>query len=67
MTSSALAAALRHEREYPGGVLSEEREVLVIKALSGLGRRDEARSRARRFEQRFPTSLMLRGVQGAAR
>jgi hypothetical protein len=63
--AEALAAVDRHGREYPDGVLVEEREALAIKALVALGRRDEARARARRFEQRFPNGLMLRAVKGA--
>jgi hypothetical protein len=61
----ALAAVDRHGREYPDGVLVEEREALAIKALVALGRREEARARAQRFEQRFPNGLMLRAVKGA--
>jgi hypothetical protein len=63
--AEALAAVDRHSREYPDGVLVEEREALAIKALVALGRRDEARARAKRFEQRFPNGLMLRAVKGA--
>lgn len=64
--AEALAAAERHTSEYPDGVLAEEREALAIKALVGLGRRDEARARARRFETRYPRSLSLHAVKGAA-
>lgn len=63
--AEALAAVDRHGREYPDGALVEEREALAIKALVALGRRDEARARAARFEQHFPNGLMLRAVKGA--
>ncbi len=61
----ALAAVDRHSHDYPDGALFEEREALAIKALVALGRRDEARARARSFEQRFPNGLLLRAVKGA--
>jgi hypothetical protein len=63
--AQALAATNRHAHEYPDGALVEEREALAIKALVALGRRDEARTRAREFERRFPNGLMLRAVKGA--
>lgn len=63
--AEALAAVDRHSRDYPDGVLVEEREAIAIKALVALGRRDDARARARTFEQRFPNGLMLRAVKGA--
>ena len=63
--TEALAAVDRHAREYPNGVLVEEREALAVKALVALGRRDEAHGRAARFEERFPSSLMLRAVKRA--
>jgi len=62
---AALAATERHSREYPAGVLLEEREAIAIKALVALGRKDEAQTRAKAFEQRFPNGLMLRAVRGA--
>jgi hypothetical protein len=55
--SEALAAVQRHEKEYPHGLLSEEREALAIRALVMLHRVDEARTRAARFKQQFPNSL----------
>lgn len=61
----ALAAADRHAREYPDGVLAEEREAIAIKALVALGRRDEARARLRELERKHPNSLVLRAVKSA--
>lgn len=63
--AAALAATRRHASEYPRGALVEEREALTIKALVAAGRREEARTRAADFEQRFPNGLMLRAVRAA--
>jgi hypothetical protein len=41
----ALALLNRAEREFPKGKLADERELLVIQALSRLGRSGEARAR----------------------
>lgn len=65
--TEALTAVERHRREYPEGVLVEEREALAVKALVALGRRDEARARAEQFERRFPNGLMLPAVKGVVR
>lgn len=62
---AALEAVERHERRYPGGLLSEEREVLAIEALVLAGRTDDARARADRFEKRYPRSVLLPTVQAA--
>jgi hypothetical protein len=45
-----------HARDFPRGTFGEEREVLAIQALYRLGLADEARQRATRFEQQFPSS-----------
>lgn len=63
---TALAASERHAKEYPTGSLVEEREVIAVKGLAALGRREEAQARARAFEKRFPGSLSLRAVRNAA-
>ena len=54
--ASALALAEQHARVYPGGKLTQERELIAISALVALGRRTAALDRAARFEQTFPTS-----------
>jgi hypothetical protein len=51
-----------HERGFPAGRLSEEREVLRVKALVGLGRAEEARRAAARFRRQFPRSVLLHTV-----
>lgn len=52
----ALELAESHARTYPNGKLTQERELIAISALVGLGRRTAALSRASRFEQVFPQS-----------
>lgn len=61
----ALEAANRHSREYPNGLLTEEREALAIRALAGAGHREAAVARATRFRARYPKSLLLPAVEGA--
>jgi len=60
--AGALVIVSEHERSYPAGRLSEEREVLRVKALVGLGRGGEARRAAARFHRQFPRSVLLRKV-----
>jgi hypothetical protein len=57
--SSALASIAEHERRFPDGELTEEREALRVQALSGLGRTEEASRAATAFRQRFPGSVLL--------
>ncbi|MBX3210136.1 MAG: hypothetical protein KF764_34210 [Labilithrix sp.] len=52
----ALGIAREHEQRCPAGALVQERERIAIEALAELGRSDEARARARAFEERFPSS-----------
>jgi hypothetical protein len=61
--TSVLALTAEHERSYPNGRLTEEREVLRVKALVGLGRSAEARRAAARFSRQFPRSVLLRTVE----
>lgn len=58
--SEALARCEEHAKAYPGGALSEEREVLAVDALLRLGRRDEAEARATRFRAAHPGSAYVR-------
>jgi hypothetical protein len=55
--AQALAITDLHVARYPGGALAQEREVLAVSALLGMGRRAEARARATRFLASFPTSV----------
>ena len=61
--AGALASVEEHASRFKHGRLSEEREALRVKALAGLGRKDEARSAANRFEERFPRSVLLQSVR----
>jgi hypothetical protein len=61
----ALQALATHERRFPEGRMSEQREALTIQALAQTGRRDEAYWRAKRFRERFPGSLMLEVIRSA--
>jgi hypothetical protein len=53
----ALTLLTQHAREFPGGALSLEREVLVIECLHRSGRRGQAAERARQLLSRAPKGL----------
>lgn len=55
----ALALAHEHQRRFPAGALSLEREVIVIEALARSGQGAEARRRAAAFEAKHPKSIHL--------
>ncbi|MBN1607829.1 MAG: hypothetical protein JW940_14420 [Polyangiaceae bacterium] len=61
--ASVLALVAEHARTYPRGRLTEEREVLRVRALVGLGRSSEARQAAARFRRQFPRSVLLATVE----
>ncbi len=65
-SADAVAAARKHERTFPRGKLTEEREVLMVQALAASGARDEARVRAARFSQSYPNSIFGPAVRAAA-
>lgn len=60
--AEALALSARHAREFPGGALAQEREVIAIDALLRLGRIDEGTARAQRFTARYPGSAHAQRV-----
>jgi len=60
--AGALAPIGEHARKFKNGRLAEEREALRVKALSGLGRTEEARRAAAAFRARFPRSVLLPAV-----
>jgi TolA-binding protein len=64
---AALDAIAEHQRRFPSGRLREEREALRVKALSGLGRNDEARHAAKRFRERFPESVLSNRIEETTR
>jgi TolA-binding protein len=55
--TTALGTLQKHARQYPHGALSEEREVLWVKALRAQGNDAAAEKRANDFKRRFPSSL----------
>jgi hypothetical protein len=60
--AAALSLIFEHEHRFKNGQLVEEREALRVSALSGLGRREDARRAAATFEARFPLSPLLSTV-----
>ncbi|RYZ01979.1 MAG: hypothetical protein EOO73_33590 [Myxococcales bacterium] len=62
-SARALARATEHARRYPRGVLVQEREVLAIQALRGLGRQADAERRAEAFAKAYPGSAFQRKLQ----
>jgi hypothetical protein len=64
--SRALALVSEHARRFPSGHLSEEREALRVRSLVGSGRSDDARRVSAAFAARFPRSVLLPRVEGAA-
>lgn len=59
---AALPPIAEHARRFKNGRLAEEREALRVRALSGLGRTEEARHAADAFESRFPRSVLSSAV-----
>jgi hypothetical protein len=57
--AAVLAITTDLERRYSAGRLREERDVLRLRALVGLGKSSEARSLATRFRRDFPRSVLL--------
>jgi hypothetical protein len=55
----ALSLAQEHQRRFPAGALSLEREVIVIEALARSGQTREAQRRALSFESSYPKSIHL--------
>ncbi|WP_394822189.1 outer membrane protein assembly factor BamD [Pendulispora albinea] len=63
--NAALTTLQRHARQFPNGVLAEEREALAVQALAKTGDAAAAKSRGERFLQRFPRSLFVPIVEDA--
>jgi outer membrane protein assembly factor BamD (BamD/ComL family) len=63
--TAAYRLAQRSEREFPGGVLSEERQALQVVALAKSGATEDARRKAVRFFARYPESPMRELVESA--
>jgi hypothetical protein len=62
---AAYRLALRSEREFPRGLLTEERQALAIVALAKSGSRDGAVTKARDFFTRYPHSTMRQLIESA--
>ncbi|HEY8376481.1 MAG TPA: hypothetical protein VIK91_08330 [Nannocystis sp.] len=62
--AAALVSLERHRREFPGGLLVEERMLLRAQALCELGRRAEARAAAAELVRAFPSSPHARTSAG---
>jgi len=60
--AAVLSIASEHQRSFPAGRLSEERQVLRVRALVGLGRSGEARQVGASFRRQFPHSVLLETV-----
>jgi hypothetical protein len=56
--TGALAGLALHERRFPKGALSQERDAMTIRALALTGDRARARARAESFRARYPGSLL---------
>jgi hypothetical protein len=54
-----------HRLAYPSSALQQEREALTIRALMAVGRGAEARARAARFVEAYPTSALRGSVDRA--
>ncbi len=59
----AQSALEKHQRFYPHGQLSEERESLAVQLLVSVGSIEQARARAVRFHERYPTSIFWPSMQ----
>ena len=64
---TALSLVDDGNRLFATGTLRDEREVSAIAALAALGRRDEARTRARRFLDGHPKSSFSERVRQSAK
>jgi hypothetical protein len=64
--AAALVPLSEHGRRFENGLLAEEREALLVRTLSGLGRAGEARRAADAFARRFPQSVLLSAVRQMA-
>jgi hypothetical protein len=64
-TAAGLVVLNELTREFPNGVLVQEREALMIEALLGSGERERARALALEFLQRHPNSPLAASVRRA--
>lgn len=55
----ALLLTQEHQRRFPAGALSVERDVIALEALAHSGQTAEAKRRALAFEAKYPKSIHL--------
>lgn len=55
------------EQDEPHGLLIQEREALLIEALSALGQHESARERGRAFLKRYPSSPHVHAIERVVR
>lgn len=60
----ALSLLSEHAKQFPGGVLAQEREVLRAEVLCARGDETQARTLVERFASRHPTSALLGRMNG---
>ncbi len=65
--TDALVSLEQHRRDFPHGILADERDALRIDSLCALDRRTEARSAAKRFLAERPDSPLRARVRDACR
>ena len=63
--AAAYELSQRSEREFPAGLLSEERQALAILALVKTGATDDARRRANALFLRYPQTPMREQIEAA--
>jgi hypothetical protein len=61
--TAALTALLEHERQFPRGILAEERDALRVEAERALGRTSQAIAHARAFCAQYPNSPQTRTLE----
>jgi hypothetical protein len=62
---AATSALDEHERQFPGGLLAEERDALRVRALLLGGEQQQAEEHARGFLARYPGSVHAAAVERA--
>lgn len=62
--AAALEALEEHLRRFPAGQMREDRAVLRVEALCGVGKRRQASIEIERFTRAFPSSAHLGRVRG---
>lgn len=60
---AALATLATHAKEFPRGMLAQERAVLEIEARSAVGQADQARTQSERFIREHPESPHAKRLQ----